>query len=213
VSVVGAGLEPLRGKTAAMACLTAMVGAVPAAILSARASTALAARTNGTVRPGVGIDPIRLGMPYAKVRHLLGKPMLINRHIKIGFGNEFIEYGWDLTAWTVGVQGRRGSLKVVEVGSTLRTHRTRTKVGVGSTVSAIVRAFPSARCTDFFPLGRWVRVPYSGGRETVFVVDYGIHATPERGRVIEVQVRRANLPPYGADPRFTHACRSGWRRT
>ena len=176
------------------------------------------------IRPGVGIGKVRLGMTEAQVRKALGRPSYVVKRERRGFGSQYLEVGWDLAAWTVGLQGRAGRLRVVKVATTLPSQRAR-KVGPGSTIRQVMQSFPSARCVDKqLPhtapntitrptvLARWLVLRAPTGRETVFVVRYRFDAMngaaiPPPGHVVEVAVQE-RLPGGGVT---SSACPAGWR--
>jgi hypothetical protein len=166
-----------------------------------------AGERDALVRPGVGIGKIRLGMTPAQVFRALGRTPLVNRRIDYGFGNRYVEYGWDYTVWTVGFTGRRNNLRVSKVATTLRTERTTARVGVGSTVPGILRAYPSASCAFRVPpspdLGTWV---YVGRRPRVTAFNVVYSGNARRGRVAEVVVQRDWLRPSR-----TRRCLGDWR--
>jgi hypothetical protein len=142
----------------------------------------------------VGIGGIRLGMSLADVVDVLGRPTLVNRRRDYGFGSRYIEYDWGYARWTVGFAGRGNALRVVKIGTTVRAERTPKRVGIGSLVRELLRAYPRAGCTS-----RWYSDPDPGtwvyigreGRITAFHVRYNINYEPDRlGRVSEILVQR-----------------------
>jgi hypothetical protein len=177
-------------------------------VVAVAAATAAhgAGQRDALVRPGVGIGKIRLGMTPAQVFRALGRTPLVNRRIDYGFGTRYVEYGWNYTTWSVGFTGRGNRLRVSKVATTLRRERTAGGIGIGSTVRAILRAYPHAAC-----VGRWYSDPDPGswvyiGRQpriTAFNIDYVGHGS--RGRVAEVVVQRNWITPSrgrGCDPRW-----------
>jgi hypothetical protein len=128
-----------------------------------------AGQRDALVRPGVGIGKIRLGMTPAQVFRALGRTPLVS----------------------VGFTGSGNRLRVSKVATTLRRERTAGGIGIGSTVRAILRAYPHAAC-----VGRWYSDPDPGswvyiGRQpriTAFNIDYV--GPGSRGRVAEVVVQR-----------------------
>jgi hypothetical protein len=190
------------------------VGAAAAVALALVVAAPAAARTD-VIRPGVGIGKVRLGMSEAQVRKALGRPSYVAKREQRGFGSQYLELGWDFAAWTVGFEGRAGQLRVVNVATSLASQRAR-KVGPGATVPAVVKAFPSVRCSDrrlrnsVFH-GRWLTARAPNGRQTVFIVRYTFHSiyveTPPPGRVSEVVVGE----PLGTDL-VSSRCPAGWQR-
>jgi hypothetical protein len=163
-------------------------------------------------------------MSLAQVRRVLGPPQLLNRRVRLGFGEEHREYAWNWTEWTVAFRGTRGRFRAVRVVTTLRRHRYRA-IGVGSRVRAVLRVFPQATCRDFAASGRQIVARTPRGRELRFVVQSG----HERSNVIpwyvvEVIVQEP-VGPHGYPlrlrlpfPPFTEAvnpslpCSPDWRR-
>lgn len=165
---------------------------VLAVVVAAAAVTAHGARQrDALVRPGVGIGKIRLGMTPAQVFRALGRTQVVNRRIRYGFGTRYVEYGWDYTSWSVGFTGRENSLRVSKVATTLRRERTRGGVGVGTSVRALLRVYPSAQC-----VGRWYSDPdpgtwvYIGRQPTMTAFNIKYDGPGSRGRVAEVVVQR-----------------------
>lgn len=206
---------------------TVGLGVVGAALIVAAggAGAPTSAAEDASIRPGLGIGGVRLGMTQAQVRAALGKPAAVVRRERRGFGSEYVEFEWNLAAWTVAFAGQPSRLRVVKVATTLRTQRAR-GVGPGSVVRAVSNAFPAARCVDKWLThrapntivpssfqGRWLVVGEQRGRHTVFVVGYRFDstngaATPSRGLVGEVVVQL----PAAAGRVVSTACPSGWRR-
>jgi hypothetical protein len=165
------------------------IGLVLAAVVAATAHGAQ--ERDALVRPGVGIGKIRLGMTPAQVFRALGRTQLVNRRLDYGFGTRYVEYGWDYTSWSVGFTGRPNSLRVSKIATTLRRERTRGGVGVGTTVRALLRVYPNARC-----VGRWYSDPdpgtwvYIGRRPTITAFNIDYSGPGSRGHVAEVVVQR-----------------------
>jgi hypothetical protein len=98
------------------------------------------------IRPGKGIGKIDLGMTQAQVRRALGPPQAVVRK-RLGFGRLSVEWQWDFAQWTVRMQGRATSLRVVGVGTMVRSERTREGFGVGTLESTLRRRYGRAiRC-------------------------------------------------------------------
>lgn len=118
---------------------------VAASILAAGTADATPSR-DALLRPGIGIGGIRLGMTFAQVRRVLGRPDAVLRQRPYGFGGRYTEYAWNGSDWIVAVTGRGDRARVVSVTTALRRDRTRIrKVGVGSTEQAVRRGL-GARC-------------------------------------------------------------------
>jgi len=124
-----------------------LAGLVVAIVAGTVGPARAGAARDALIRPGVGIGRIRLNMPLAEVRHVLGKPNSVAKRRRLGFGSEYVEYTWGETPnWRVGVLGRPGNQLVVMVATGLARERTRTGVGVGSTYKAAQRRLGVARC-------------------------------------------------------------------
>jgi hypothetical protein len=170
---------------------------------------AAGSRANASIRPHQGIGRLTLGMTLTEVKRVLGRPMLVNRRVNRGFGRVYVEYAWDYGFWIVGFHSERGRSRVVRISTMSRAARTSEGVGIGSRVSEVVRRYPSARCRDMFPLGRWITVQGPGGRQTIFVVRSERKAAPHPQPVSEVIVQQP-VPAYGV--RLAFQCRAGWQR-
>ena len=179
------------------------------AVAAASAVLAAGARAEGAIRPHRGIGPVSLGMNFASVGAALGKPMLVNRRVKMGFGRQYVEYLWDYGVWVVGFRRTGDRYRAVRISTTVRRHRAPGNVGVGSRVADVVRRYPSATCRDLFPLGRWIAVRGPNGRRTIFVTRSDRQATSHPQPVSEVIVEEA-VPAYGV--RLSFRCESNWRR-
>jgi hypothetical protein len=90
--------------------------ALPAAALVALA-LGVASAAAPSIRPGLGIGDIRLGMTDAEVRAALGRP-----HAQLsqtaGFGRMRAVLQYDGDATTIVLDGRRGALRVTAVSTT-----------------------------------------------------------------------------------------------
>ena len=179
------------------------------ALAAAFAVLAPGTRAEGAIRPHRSIGPVSLGMSLASVRAALGRPMLVNRRVPMGFGREYVEYLWEYGAWIVGFRRTGDRYRVVRVSTTVRRHRAPGDLGVGSRAAEVVRRHPSATCRDLFPLGRWIAVRGRNGRRTIFVTRSDRQPTSHPQPVSEVIVEEA-VPVYGV--RLSFACESGWRR-
>ena len=126
-----------------MIARAALGALVAAAVLALPASAAREA--NLRIEPGRAIGKVRIGMTFAEVKRVLGRPTLVNRRQRSGFGKEYIEYDWGLGKWTVGFSGSRGKQRASLVGTELKRDRTPAGIGVGSTLAAVRRAYSGSR--------------------------------------------------------------------
>jgi hypothetical protein len=118
------------------------------------------------IRVGVGIGPVNLAMTGQQVRRALGRPTAVIERRVIG-GRPYIELDYGFGTWNVGLLGRKGSRRVVLVGTGLARHRTPQGLGVGSTARQIERGLRGSRqriCG--FARGHWYY--RTGSTETVF---------------------------------------------
>jgi hypothetical protein len=144
--------------------LTVVAAVLIAAVLAA--ASAAAPQRDALIRPGIGIGEVRLGMSRADVQRVLGAPTLVNRRLKVGFRDDYLELDWDSSAWRVGIRGRPGAWRVVRIGTTTRSERTASGIGTGSTLPVVVRRYPSATCVhrNYHPdIGTWVLLPKRPG--------------------------------------------------
>jgi hypothetical protein len=150
-------------------------------------------------------------MSFAEVRRVLGRPTLVNRRVDYGFRSRYIEYDWGYTRRTVGFIGRGSDLHAVKIGTTLRAQRTPKRVGIGSRVREILRAYPRAAC-----VGRWYDEPDPGtwvwigrpGAITAFHIAYASNDQPTRlGEVSEILVQERWLETTHTSP----GCFPGWQ--
>jgi hypothetical protein len=121
-----------------------LLGAVAAASALVATSAQGSGETNALIRPGVGIGKIRLGMTFAQVRRGLGRPMFVNRNVRLPFGGRYVEYVWNYTEWLVGFQTRRGVLRAVRISTISPKERTRDGVGLRSGLRDVLRRYPRA---------------------------------------------------------------------
>lgn len=192
-----------------------VVTASLAVVASLAAATAAAAPTrDALVRPGRGIGTVTVGMTRQQVQAALGRHTFVSRRRDLGFREQYLELQWGYATWTVGFQGRPGSLRVVMVGTTLRRQRTREGLGTGSRVRDIVRAYPRATCSDWAGLGsnsskeRWIVVAHPTGSRTIFAAIGDMKPSPSPVDVVEVMVQR---PARGLAERRSR-CPANWRR-
>lgn len=90
--------------------------------------------------PGRAIGKVRIGMTLPQVKRVLGKPGVLNKSLRSGFGRRYVEYLWNWGDWTVGLSGRGDNLRVSLIGTTLRRERTRDGVGVGTSARRMRQA-------------------------------------------------------------------------
>ena len=191
-----------RGLSLGAVLLAAVLAAAPAG--GAPGRTAL-------VRPGAGIGKVQLGMTLAQVRSAVGRPQVLNRRVRVGFGRTYVEYAWNYGELTVGFFARAGRLHAARISTTSPRERTREGLGRGSRPRDIARRYPTATCRYKYPPGvEWVTVTHPNGRQTLFVVELdGIG--PVRRRVIEVVVKDPFAEPGFGPSRFDHACPRDWQ--
>lgn len=177
------------------------------------ASATAAPSRDALVQPGRGIGRITLGMTQAQARRVLGPHQFVVKRRELGFGQRFVELQWGYAEWSVGFQGRRGRLRAVMVGTTLRSQRTRSGLGVGSRVRDVLRVHPNATCSDWVGIGTnsskemWLTVRHANGARTVFAFVGDGKADPGPVHVVEVMVR---LPASGLSER-RGPCGPNWR--
>ncbi len=160
-----------------------------------------------TVVPGVGIGKVTLGMTAAQVKAMLGGSYLVDEKTTVG-GIRYVKYGWDFSTWAVMFRQRGGTLRAVQVETTLRGQRTPKKIGVGSTLQQVARAYPHAVCGYYALL-----IVSRNGVQTVFKFD-ALHPRPTGKpapldvayHVSEVLVRQ----PFRPQPEFSARCRDNW---
>jgi hypothetical protein len=90
--------------------------------------------------PGQQIGKVRLGMTLPQVKTVLGKPTVVNKNQRTGFGR-YVEYDWGWGNWTVGFSGTGSTLRVSLVATGLKRERTRERVGVGVAERRVVGAY------------------------------------------------------------------------
>lgn len=146
------------------------------------------------IRHGVGIGPINLGMTGAEVRRAIGKPRAVIER-RVIRGQPYVEFEYQYGAWNVGLLGRRGSRRVVLVGTGLTRHRTPEGLGVDSTGGEVSRRLrgrlQQRECWLRFgkPTQWYVR---RGSAETVFFPHWGYSPDPQApARIQSVEVRAA----------------------
>ena len=118
------------------ALLPVLVAAAALGVPSAGA----APETTTLIVPGRSIGKIRLGMTFAQVTAVLGRPNVVNQTRRTVFGR-YVEYDWAWGRWIVGFTGRGTELRVSLVGTSIRRERTREGVGAGTSYDALLRAY------------------------------------------------------------------------
>ena len=185
-----------------MASLVASV-----ALLGAAPSSA-APRGNALVDPGRAIGQVRIGMTLEQVTEVLGKPNVVNRRVRNGFGAEYVEYDWGRGKWTVGFAGRGERKRVALISTQTRRQRTPEGIGVGSTKEELKRAYRDEGLTC--PRNRYgyeeaCRLR-GAGSETFFpvqhvcVIDELYLCTKAKTRLVVFEILIRNIaaprPPY-----------------
>jgi hypothetical protein len=175
--------------------------------LSALALTFIpsASATESTIYPGVGIGKVKLGMTKAQVVHVLGNDYIVDSR-----NSTSVALGWNFDSWTATFVMNH----VVQVGVTVRSQRTTSGIGSGSTWRQLVHAYPHGVCTTapygFYGAVEYL-VPHRGGTQTIYVVTFPKVSGRARWRVIEVRVRTPfqRLPEFAPD--WPGHCRKDWR--
>jgi hypothetical protein len=195
---------------------------VAVAAAAGLALTAGAGATESTIYPGVGIGKVKLGMTRAQVQRVLGKDATLNDRATYD-GKHYVELGWNYSTWSVAFAQTGGSLRVVQVATTLRSQRTPAKIGIGTAWRPLVRAYPHGLCAFGNSIGlpqegvggRYgsqleYLVPHRGGTQTIYMLKLVEDA---RYTVFEVHVRKpfTALGEFGRDSAFR--CRPGWEDT
>jgi hypothetical protein len=141
--------------------------------VAAPAFAADAPHVRQRIVPGQSIGKVVLGMSLAQVRKALGRPESVIETRELGFDKTWIEYSWNFTEWRVAfVNGR-----VVRVGTSARTEKTKEGIGVGTLQARVERAFAIDCRWGYDPddsrqWGRsWCIVAGRGGVRTAFVAE------------------------------------------
>ena len=192
-----------------------------AATFIAATFPACASATESTIYPGVGIGKVKLGMTLTQVKHVLGADAIVNDRETVN-GSDYLELGWNFSAWAVGFVRHGSTYRAVHVTTALRAQRTTTGIGPGAFWLKLARAYPGGVCTFLLTGssgGLEYLVPHRGGTQTIFFLkpwppesgQYGV--TQKTYSVISVAVRT----PYEARPEFArdypYRCREGWQST
>ena len=178
----GARLVRCENPTVTRRAVIALAAAAAAATLAPGA-----AGTDLRIRPGEGIGRVDLGMTEPQVRRALGRPKWTVRR-RGGFGRRELELQFGESDYFVRLAGAQGRLRVVAVGTTLRSERTPQGFGVGTPERRLARAFgPRFRCE---------RLETDRVGSTV---------------VVQTRVRRCTLAgPAGAVTDFNTAVKTRW---
>jgi hypothetical protein len=190
-------------------CAPRVVALLGVAVVAATAQPARATVAGSeSIRPGVGIGKIEIGMRLETVRRSLGKPTALARRKPLSHGAEYAEYIWGAqTDWRVGVVGRPGKKRVVMVATTLARQRTQNGVGVGSTDKIVQRRLNAVCTKDTKPGDRafngWCFTVGKGGIQTVFAL-FGSCRLPPRTVIVCPTTKRTFtvsevriVTPYG----------------
>jgi hypothetical protein len=151
-----------------------------AAVLVAAVGAGVAGAAAPSIRPGVGIAAITLGMTEAELRTALGRPEASHREPST-FGRLRAVLQYDGARYTVILDGRPGALRVTAVSTTLARHRSPEGFGVGTPERALKARFASRlRCAPLTTVAssegpfvarsqRWRRCVVPGPRTTQVV--------------------------------------------
>jgi hypothetical protein len=201
---------------AARSFVTLATAAVSALLVASTGSA-----TELTIYPGVGIGKVKLGMTKAQVARALGKDSLVNDRATYN-GTQYVELGWNFSAWSIAFARTGSTLRVVQVSTTLRSQKTPARVGIGTLWRPLVRAYPGGACAFGNSIGlpedgvegRFgshleYLVPHAGATQTIFM----LKLQDQRYGVFEVHVRKpfTTLGEFGRDSPFR--CRPGWENT
>jgi hypothetical protein len=198
------------------------------AFVAAGVLAVTAAATEVTIRPGVGIAKVNLGMSVTEVNWALGAGAIVNDRKTIG-GRQYLELAWNFSEWSVDFVKRGSDYRVVQIGTTLRKQRTPSGVGPGTAWLDLVRAYPHGLCSvggnalglpsDSWRIGTYLEflVPHKGGTQTIFVLN-GIFDRKKRPAlrnyvVMQVQVRVPEWPLGEFAPNSPYRCAPGWEKS
>jgi hypothetical protein len=199
---------------------------VTLAALAASQAGAAAPERDQVIRMGKGIGKIQLGMTMRQVRRALGGPhRVVYRRHNFGARGRYIELGWelpgrtswDVDAWQIGFRStsRRGPLRVVRVATSARSQRTPKRIGIGSTVQQIVRAYPDATCITRWPPSElphpynWIEVRQPTGGMTVFNLESSMGRGDDPSRLARVTAVMVQRDWFSKGPGH-EPCRRGW---
>ena len=187
-----------------------------------------AAATEVTIRPGVGIGKVNLGMSVTEVKWALGDGAIVNDRKTFG-GMQYIELAWNFSEWSIDFVKRGTVYRAVQIGTTLRKQRMPNGVGPGTPWLDLVRLYPHGLCSAggnalglpsaTWKMGQYLEflVPHKGGTQTIFVLR-GIYNRKKRPAlrnyvVMQVQVRVPEWPLSEFAPNSASRCASGWEKT
>jgi hypothetical protein len=198
---------------AARALLTISTAAIMVLLVATPASA-----TESTIYPGVGIGKVKLGMTFTQAKHVLGADAIVNDREMIN-GSEYLELGWNFSAWAVGFVRRGSTYHAVHVTTALRAQRTATGIGPGTFWLKLVKGYPGGVCTfrQEPPYGLEYLVPHRGGTQTIFNLkpwpsrtgSYGV--TQKTFWVVSVAVRTPYEPRLEFARDYPYRCREGWQ--
>jgi hypothetical protein len=150
------------------------------AVLVVAAGAGAAGAAGPSIRPGVGIAAIRLGMTETQLRVALGRPEASHREPST-FGRLRAVFQYDGATYTVILDGRPGALRVTAVSTTLARHRSPEGFGVGTLERTLKARFAARlRCEPLNTVAssegpfvarnqRWRRCVLPGPRATQVV--------------------------------------------
>lgn len=150
------------------------------ALLVAAAGAGSTGAAGPSIRPGVGIGTIRLGMTEAQLPVVLGRPEASHREPST-FGRLRAVLQYQGATYTVILDGRPGALRVTAVSTTLARHRSAEGFGVGTPERTLrVRFASRLRCEPLKTVAssegpfvardqRWRRCVVAGPRATQVV--------------------------------------------
>jgi hypothetical protein len=204
-----------RTEHAAMVKAPICIAAVAAATFVSGASA-----TESTIYPGVGIGKVKLGLTLTQVKHVLGSDAIVNDRETIN-GSEYLELGWNFSAWAVGFARHGSTYHAVHVTTALHAQRTTTGVGPGTFWLTLVKAYPGGACTfTYGPTGGLeYLVPHKGGTQTIFLLhgwppragSYGIPLKTYSVISVGVRVPYQPLPEFARD--WPGRCKAGYEST
>ena len=195
--------------------------ALAAGLATALALVSVAGAARGresAVQPGTAIGNVRLGMTLEQVRAALGgRHQTVSNARTLRAGGRYVEFAWekpgrvqwDPYVWTIGFQrnSSRAKLRAVRIASSDPRQKTPNRLGVGSRVRDVVRAYPEATCVGWTSQwrGAWIVVGHRNGAMTAFGVSSG---TDSRWPIDRVLIQR-NWIPFAEGGKFE--CDPGWR--
>jgi hypothetical protein len=151
-----------------------------AALLVAATGAGIAGAVEPSIKPGVGIAVVRLGITEAQLRVALGRAEASHREPST-FGRVRAVLQYDGATYTVILDGRPGAIRVTAVSTTLARHRSPEGFGVGTPERTLKARFASRiRCAPLSTVPssegpfvaadqRWRRCVVAGPRATQVV--------------------------------------------